>query len=73
MKKITQLAFLLASIYGHAQCEPVNSFNQDFESTQDFMIPTCWSAIIGGPGISPYAHIETISFNGTGQSKSVRI
>ncbi|RYY44709.1 MAG: T9SS type A sorting domain-containing protein, partial [Chitinophagaceae bacterium] len=39
----------------------------------DFMIPTCWSAIIGGPGISPYAHIETISFNGTGQSKSVRI
>lgn len=74
MKKITQLAiFMMASIYGHAQCEPVNSFTQDFESTADFAVPDCWSTIIGGAGISPYAHIETISFNGTGQSRSVRI
>ena len=74
MKKITLLlTFLIISISGHAQCNPVSSFIQDFESTADFAVPTCWSTIIGGLGISQYAHIETVGFNGTGQSRSVRI
>jgi len=74
MNKITLLAaFLMAAVSGYAQCDPVSTFNQDFESTADSDVPDCWSTIIGGPGISQYAHIETIGFNGTGQSRSVRI
>jgi len=67
------MAYLITTVSGYAQCDPVSTFNQDFESTADFDVPDCWSTIIGGPGVSQYAHIETIGFNGTGQSRSVRI
>lgn len=54
-------------------CDPVNSFIQNFDSTEYPDLPICWSSIVGGEGISENAYIQTLEYNGTDDSHSVEI
>lgn len=54
-------------------CNPVNLFEENFENTEEENLPTCWSAIIGGEGISQYAYVQTVPYYGANQSSSVEI
>lgn len=44
-------------------CIPINLFEENFDTTDFGDLPTCWSAIIGGEGISQYASVTTSSYN----------
>lgn len=54
-------------------CDPVNSFIQNFDSTEYPDLPICWTSIVGGEGISENAYIQTLEYNGTDDSHSVEI
>ena len=54
-------------------CDPIAVFEENFDATPEEELPVCWSAIVGGPGISEYAQIKTIPYNGTDDSHSVLI
>lgn len=54
-------------------CDPVNVFYENFETTGYGELPTCWSAIVSGEGISEYAYIEGREYNGVGNSHSVEL
>lgn len=54
-------------------CDAINSFVQNFETTEYPDLPTCWTSIIGGEGVSENAYIQTIGYNGTNDSHSVEI
>jgi hypothetical protein len=42
---------------------PVNSFNETFESADVPELPSCWSSILRGDGLSEYAYIGTNDYD----------
>lgn len=54
-------------------CDSVNLFEEDFENTEEENLPTCWSAIVGGEGISEYAYVQTVPYGGANESSSAEM
>jgi len=54
-------------------CDPVNSFVQNFDSTEYPDLPICWTSLVGGEGVSEDAYVQTLEYNGTNDSHSVEI
>ena len=52
-------------------CTPINLFDENFETTDFGDLPHCWSAIVGGDGISENAYVETSSYSD--DTKSVQL
>lgn len=54
-------------------CDPTNSFNEAFDTTENDKLPTCWSKVTTGIGVSQYAEVETVSFNSFSGEKALMI
>lgn len=52
-------------------CTPINLFDENFETTDFGDLPSCWSAIVSGDGISENAFVETSTYSD--DTKSVQI
>ena len=50
------------------KCIPVDAFNENFDSTLLGTLPVCWSSIIEGTYLSPYAYIATENFDSNANS-----
>ncbi|MDR6969141.1 hypothetical protein J2X31_003168 [Flavobacterium arsenatis] len=61
------LAYWIGPINFSSACQPINSINENFESTAGTNLPTCWSKILRGETLSPYASI-TAGYNDTATS-----
>jgi len=76
MNKITLwAAFMLSfTIGGYAQsCDPVTSFNQNFDTVVSPDLPGCWSKILSGETLSEWAYIETVISEGYTQPNGVTL
>jgi hypothetical protein len=43
-------------------CPTMTDFNENFETTQNGALPTCWSKILRGDGLSPNAKVEVAEY-----------
>ena len=70
----TQYEFYVRSICGDelglwiaieftSKCIPVDAFDENFDDTPLGTLPVCWSSIIEGTYLSPYAYIATENFD----------
>ncbi|WP_432672148.1 choice-of-anchor J domain-containing protein [Flavobacterium sp. SM2513] len=53
------------------ECAAVTGFVENFDLTANNTLPSCWSAIYRGSGISPYASIKTLQGGAYTGTKSV--
>lgn len=61
------LAYWIGPIDFKTACLPINSINENFESTSGTALPNCWSKILRGETLSLYATI-TAGYNDTANS-----
>ncbi|WP_298156022.1 choice-of-anchor J domain-containing protein [Flavobacterium sp.] len=46
----------------NAACDPIGSFYENFDTATTPDLPTCWTALLRGAGLSQYAAIQTETF-----------
>lgn len=56
------LAYWVGPINFRTACQPVDSINENFDSTSDSNLPSCWSKILRGETLSLNAYI-TVGYN----------
>ena len=54
-------------------CNPSTSFNENFDGVTIPALPTCWSAVLRGTGLSTFATVKTIASNAHSTANAVEM
>ncbi|HLN96321.1 MAG TPA: fibronectin type III domain-containing protein, partial [Flavobacterium sp.] len=43
-------------------CTAISTFFENFDSTEEGTLPTCWSSILSGPSVADFAQVQTVTW-----------